>query len=296
MTDIPDRVRHLTASVAGDFHVIAEHSWPGPDRPGVWEVQGSDGKRWFVKRHAGPKGHRREVEAYQRWTAALGAGRAPTLAAADAEARAIVITRVAGRSVRDHPLDTQQELAAFQQAGYLLALLNSAHVGTAVEPSEQEWAADVEKMLSDATLYLQSPDVALLRGLTRERPPAAPSVVSHADFQPRNWIWDASERLLRLIDFERTCIEPAVRRDLPRLELRILPARPKLREAFYDGHGRQLTPEELHACAAYGALDVVSALKWGLEHRDVETVDAAHTMLENLRAQRSGPSRRFGTR
>lgn len=288
MTDIPARIEDLITTVAGTFELVAEHSWPGPDRPRVWEVRGIDGQRRFVKRHAGPKGHRREVEAYQRWTHWLGAGRAPTLVAADTEALAIVITPVAGRSVRSHPLDGKEELEAYQQAGYLLALLHSAPTGTASHSAEgegeDEWAAAVEKMLNHAALYLPADVGVMLRDLTRERPGELPAHVSHADYQPRNWLWDSTTRTLRLIDFERTCVEPSVKRDLPRLELRILASRPNVRAAFYDGFGRDLTPAEQHACMAYGAQDAVSALQWGLEHRDVETVDAAHTMLKNLRA------------
>lgn len=286
MTDISARIEDLITTVAGTFELVAEHSWPGPDRPRVWEVRGSDGQPWFVKRHAGPKGHRREVDAYLRWTHCLGAGRAPTLVAADTEARAIVITPVAGRSVRSHPLDGKEQLEAYQQAGYLLALLHAAPTGTAspMAEGEDEWAAAVEKMLNDAALYLPADVGEMLRDLTRERPGELPAQVSHADYQPRNWLWESATRTLRLIDFERTCVEPAAKRDFPRLELRILSANRKLRTAFYDGYGRQLTPTEEHACLAYGAQDAVSALKWGVQHRDVETVDAAHTMLENLRA------------
>lgn len=47
--------------------------------------------------------------------------------------------------------------------------------------------------------------------------------------------------------------------------------------------GRAHHPRELNACYAYGALDAVSLLKWGLEHQDIESVDQAHAMLENLR-------------
>ncbi|MFF9980412.1 phosphotransferase [Streptomyces erythrochromogenes] len=286
MTDIPARIEDLITTVAGTFELVAEHSWPGPDRPRVWEVRGSDGQRRFVKRHAGPQGHRREVEAYQRWTYCLGGGRAPTLVAADTEARAIVITPVAGRSMSSRPLEGKEELEAFQQAGYLLAMLHSAPTGAAspTAEGEDEWAAAVEKMLTDAALYLPADVGVMLRDLTRERPVELSAAVCHADYQPRNWLWDSTTRTLRLIDFERTCVEPAVKRDLPRLQLRILASRPNARAAFYDGFGRDLTPVEQHACLAYGAQDAVSALKWGLEHQDVETVDAAHTMLENLRA------------
>lgn len=39
MTEIPARVEDLITTVAGTFELVTEHSWPGPDRPRVWEVR-----------------------------------------------------------------------------------------------------------------------------------------------------------------------------------------------------------------------------------------------------------------
>ncbi|WP_327373051.1 aminoglycoside phosphotransferase family protein [Streptomyces sp. NBC_01216] len=269
MTDIPARVEDLITTVTGPFEFIAEHSWPGPDRPRVWEVRGSDGQRRFVKRHAGPQGHRREVEAYQRWTHCLGAGRAPTLVAADTEARAIVITPVAGRSVRSHPLDGKEELEAYQQAGYLLALLHSVPTGTAshIAGGEDEWEAAVEKMLTGAALYLPADVGLMLRDLTRERPGELPAHVSHADYQPRNWLWDSTTRTLRLIDFERNRPAPAVE-DLVHLAAGAWSEDPALRDAFLHGFGRALTGREEGALRYLTALDAVSGLVRGHDSDD----------------------------
>ncbi|MFD9483367.1 aminoglycoside phosphotransferase family protein [Streptomyces sp. NPDC059991] len=281
---MPDEVRDFTSTVAGTFQLVAEHSWPGRHhRPRVWEVRGGAGRRWFVKQHAEPSGHQREVNAYQQWTHLLGPGRAPEMVARHPASRSIIVTPMPGRNIHSHPLDARQEVEAYQQAGSLLARLHSAPVASTPGETEEEWRTGVEQMLNDAALYLPSDATALLRDLTRERPATLPALVAHADFQPRNWLWHEATRTLHLIDFERTCIEPPVRRDLARLELRILPARPRLRPAFYDGYGRQPSPAELHACCAYGALDAVSLIKWGLQHHDVDAVNQAHAMLANLR-------------
>ncbi|MGX1668592.1 phosphotransferase enzyme family protein [Streptomyces sp. NPDC055400] len=284
---MPETVHRLVASVTSSFSVVADHSSPGDGRPFVWEVEAPDGRGWLAKLNPGPKLHRREVRAYQQgWAAALGQDRAPTLEAVDDEACAIVITKVPGRPIRHLRLDAKEEQEAYRQAGQLLARLNAADPG---EPesaaSTASWEQSVEKMLASAALHLTADDVAVLRSLTSRAPAELPRVVSHGDFMPRNWLWEQAEQRLRVIDFERTCIEAAVWRDLPRLTYRILRGRQDLEAAFKAGYGRTLTIDERHACAAYAALDAVSALRWGIEHHDIESVDEAHTMLLHLEAE-----------
>ncbi|MEN8649095.1 phosphotransferase [Streptomyces sp. 21So2-11] len=291
---MPETVHRLVASVTRSFRIVADHSSAGDGRPVVWEVEGPDGHRWFAKLHSGPKMHRREVDAYQRgWTTALGTGRAATLMAVDGEAHAIVTTAVSGRTVHSLRLDSTEEQEVYRQAGLLLARLHTAGVGGTVSPAgDRSWGEDVEKMLASAALHLTANDVAMLRALTTDAPPDLPVLVSHADFMPRNWLWDEGERLLRLIDFERACVESPARRDLSRLGYRILRGRPDLEEALFQGYGRTLTDDERRACSAYAALDAVSALHWGLEHRDVKSVDEAHTMLRHLQAEHASHIRR----
>ncbi|MBT2492970.1 phosphotransferase [Streptomyces sp. ISL-96] len=285
---MPETVHHLVASVTGRFRVVADHSSPGDGRPFVWEIESTSGRRWFAKQNPqGPKLHRREVHAYQHgWTAALGRDRAPVLRAVDDEARAIVITAVPGRPVRHLRLDRKEEQEAYRQAGQLLARLHAAETGQPDPASHTgSWGESVEKMLADAARYLAADDVAMLRSITTDTPAELPRVVSHGDFMPRNWLWDQAQQRLRIIDFERTCIEPAVWRDLPRLRYRILRGRPDLEAAFEAGYGRTLTAGERQACSAYAALDALSALRWGIEHHDVGSVDEAHTMLRHLQVE-----------
>lgn len=101
---------------------------------------------------------------------------------------------------------------------------------------------------------------------------------------PRTGCGDETEQRLRVIDFERAELRPAACRDLSRLRYRILSHRPDLNAAFRHGYGRPLTTEELVACRAYGALDALDSLNWGIKHRDGGLVEA-HIMLENLRLE-----------
>ncbi|MFD9483364.1 aminoglycoside phosphotransferase family protein [Streptomyces sp. NPDC059991] len=282
---MPEAVHDLVTSVTGTFRVVADRSSPGTGRPRIWEVEGPHGCRWFAKQNPGPRLQQREATAYESgWPSLLGPGRAPLMAAHDPTAQALVITAVPGQPVRGQRLAAEQEREVYRQAGQLLARLNTAPVVSPVpEESTVGWEAAVEKMLASARLYATPDDLVMLRELTRDQPAILPAVVSHGDYMPRNWLWDPAEQVLRIIDFERTSIEPSAHRDLPRLHYRLLRGRPDVKAAFYAGLGRTPDAFERHACAAYGALDAMSALRYGLEKRDIDSVDEAHTMLRNLR-------------
>ncbi|MEU6082570.1 aminoglycoside phosphotransferase family protein [Streptomyces sp. NPDC047108] len=298
MSDMPREIRHLVVSVAGEF-TVGERAWGGHGRATSWEVKGPDGRQWIAKRHGEVAAYHREATAYRRWTGCLGEGRAPELAAADPEMRGIVLTALPGRPLSTFRLPPEQEREAYRQAGELLARLHSAPVGAPAGAGAADraararpvaaatWAVDVEEMLNGAALYLASEDEALLHAIAEEPPPVLPDVPSHADYHPRNWLWDEANQLIRLTGFEESCAEPAVRRDLAGLEYGPLRARSDLRSAFYAGYGRELTDDERRACASYAAVDALSSLRQGIEYQDIESVERAHGMLAALRSERA---------
>ncbi|MFF0201851.1 phosphotransferase [Streptomyces sp. NPDC005017] len=285
---MPRALHQLVESVTGTYTVVAEHPRPGDIRPSLWEIDGLRGERWFAKQHVGPKLHRREVDAYQKWTVSLGADRAPELIASNAETRTVLVTAVPGLSLDTLRPPAEQERKAYEQAGELLA---RHHTAAADEPttnvSEEAWDATAAKLLGDAASHVPEHEIAMVRSIVKEPPPRLPQVAAHGDYMPKNWMWDETEQRLRIIDFERAELQPAARRDFSRLRYRILLQRPDLLAAVHHGYGRRLTEEELAACRAYAALDALDSLSWGITHRDIGLVDEAHTMLENLR-QESG--------
>ncbi|MEW2399996.1 aminoglycoside phosphotransferase family protein [Streptomyces sp. NPDC046862] len=286
---MPSALHQLVGSVTDTYIVVAEYSRPGVNRPSLWEVDGLHGARWFAKQHAGPKLHRREVDAYGKWTVALGADRAPELIASDVETCTVLVTAVPGRSLDTLRLPAEQERTAYEQAGELLA---RHHTAAADEPTtkvtEETWDSTAAKLLDDAAPHVPEHEITLVQALVKEAPPLLPQVAAHGDYMPKNWMWDETEQRLRVIDFERAELQPAARRDFSRLRYRILLQRPDLLAAFHHGYGRQLTEQELAACRAYAALDALDSLSWGITHRDIGLVDEAHTMLENLRQESGG--------
>jgi Ser/Thr protein kinase RdoA (MazF antagonist) len=286
VTDMPSALHQLVGSVTDTYAVVAEHARPGDFRPSLWEINGAGGERWFAKQHVGSKLHQREVDAYRKWTIALGTGRAPELVAVDGEARTILVTAVSGRGLDRLRLPAEQERKAYEQAGELLARHHAAEGdGPTSESTEEEWGRAADDLLDRTAMYVPEHDIALVRLLTQHAPPHLPRVASHGDYMPKNWMWEETEQLLRVIDFERAELRPAVYRDMSRLRYRILHHQPDLAAAFHHGYGRRLTEEEEVACRAYAALDALDSLSWGIQRRDIGLVDDAHTMLENLRLE-----------
>lgn len=283
---MPAALRDLLATVTDTYTVVAEHVRHDDMRPSVWEIDGPDGKRWFAKQHVGPKLHRREVDAYERWTAALGRDRAPALVAADEQSLTVLVTALPGLGLDRVCLPAEQEREAYQQAGLLLARLHAADNGQSrSEAVEEDWGGVLSKVLDAGARYLTTDDITVLRALAQQAPPALPKVAAHGDYMPKNWMWDEREQRLRVIDFERTQLETAARRDLSRLHYRILHHRPDLADAFYSGYGHPLSAEEKAARTKYAVLDALDAVRWGVEHHDIDLVDEAHTMVANLRAE-----------
>jgi hypothetical protein len=108
-------------------------------------------------------------------------------------------------------------------------------------------------------------------------------VPCHLDFQPRNWLVTTSGDV-SLVDFEHARVDlPA--RDLVRLRFRIWPDQPALRDAFLDGYGRPLTPDEDQLIWHLGALDALTAITRGHEKADPELAAAGRATLRQLREQ-----------
>lgn len=246
--------------------------------PAVVRVATGPGRQYVVKQHATRSKHEREVHAYRRWTAALGAS-APSLVAADDPQLIIIISAQPGH-VRTGDLPP----AVHRQAGTLLRLFHDAEPPRSL-PSYRHWlTARAAYWTTRATAFLSPADAATItRHLAAlaalDTPPGRPC---HLDFQPRNWLISTSGHVW-LIDFEHARIDlPA--RDLTRLRFRIWAARPDLRDAFLAGYGHPLTQAEDQLIWHLGALDALTALARGNQAHDPQLTAAARATIRQLAA------------
>jgi Ser/Thr protein kinase RdoA (MazF antagonist) len=283
VTGLPEQLAALARTVTGGIAQVADRSW-GRANSAVWEVTAPAGDRWFVKRHPSGRFHQREVAAYRQWTAALGAGRAPDLAVADGRLRAIVISGLPGQLARDLLLAPEDQRELHRQAGQLLRRLHDAAPAGPGDAGHSRAVQYIDQYLAGTAGLLTPPQIALVYRCAAGLAPLAPelpTVPTHGDCQPRNWLWDQASRQLALIDFERAEPGPAVR-DLVRLAYGPWDQRPDLRAAFLSGYGRALTPAEEEALPRLAALDALSGLHWGTLHQDREVTDRAHRTFDRL--------------
>lgn len=283
MTGIPEQLAALARPVTGGITWAADRSW-GRESSAVWEITDPAGGCWFVKRHSSERFHQREVAAYRHWTAALGPGRTPDLAAADSQLLAIVISGLPGQMARDLRLAPEDERELHRQAGQLLRRLHDAAAPAPGDPGLARAVQRVDQYLRCAGGLLTPPQIALVRRCTASvlsLAPHLPAVPTHGDAQPRNWLWDQAARQLALIDFERAEPGPAVR-DMVRLEYGPWDQRPDLRACFLGGYGRALTRAEEEALPCLAALDALSGLHWGILNGDREVTGRARRTFARL--------------
>lgn len=280
MSSLPGPFAALASQVAGQVTDVTDCSWHR-DSSAVWRLTSASGS-WYLKRHSSGLFHAREVAALRNWAPTLGPGRVPELAAADPEILVMIVTAVPGEPVPGLQLSSRDEQQVHWQAGRLLRRLHEIRPATTADEDVGRLTSRVDEHL-DHVGGLLSP---AQRGLARECAsrltrlgPKVPVVASHGDFQPRNWLWDTASARLGVIDWERA--EPAAAiRDVARLEDGPWDGKPGLREHFFAGYGRDLTPEEDEALFCYAVLDALSGLRWGLANCDDAVVSRAWRTFE----------------
>jgi aminoglycoside phosphotransferase (APT) family kinase protein len=169
-----------------------------------------------------------------------------------------------------------------RQAGLLLGHLHESPVAPGAGADVRRLTSRIDRHLDQAGGLLTQAQRALARDCATRLArlgPRIPAVASHGDFQPRNWLWDPARGQLGVIDWERAELAPAIR-DLVRLEYGPWDGKPDLREEFFTGYGRALTPEEGEMLACYAVLDALSGLCWGMANGDDEVVNRAWRTFE----------------
>jgi Ser/Thr protein kinase RdoA (MazF antagonist) len=276
VSGLPEPFAALARQVAGQITDVTDCSWQRASSA-VWRLSGASGGCWYLKRHSSGRFHAREVAALRSWAPALGARRAPQLAAADPEILVMVVTAVPGEPVLGLQLSAWEEQQVHWQAGRLLGLLHESRLAPGAGEDVSRLISRVDGHLDQAGGLLTPAQRAMVRECASRLAwlgQRVPAVASHGDFQPRNWLWDTATGQLGIIDWERA--EPAAAiRDLVRLEYGPWDGRPDLREDFFAGYGRTLTPEENETLFCYATLDALSGLRWGLANGDEAVVSRA---------------------
>lgn len=230
---LTDRQRASLDRWAPRAALVHDHSW-GLVQTTVLELDDPHHGRVILKA-GGPEDHHlaRELRAHRDWLQPwVRTGHAPQLLAADEGAKLLMTRFLPGRLVEGDP--AQDAPDTYRQAGELLARFHSQHA----QPSSN-WN---RRLAQRALSWLERPHridaacAAALRAEVRTWPERGEValVPTHGDWQPRNWLVD--DGTVRLIDFGRTALRPAVE-DLARLARQDFARDASLERAFLTGYG-----------------------------------------------------------
>jgi Ser/Thr protein kinase RdoA (MazF antagonist) len=265
--------------VAGPVAEVNDVSWPRPESQ-VWRLATEAGQAVFLKVHQNARFHGREVTALRGPASALGE-HAPRLLGSDEQLRAVVVSALPGRLLK-HLLLPRTDLAqVYRQVGELVRRFHDA-TAPVPGPAPASYAHKADRHLAAARPHLGPGDEDLVRTLVARLNHIPPllHVPTLGDVADRN-VLVADDLTARLIDYERSEPGPAVR-DLVRLTDEWAD-RPELQEAFFNGYGRRLTPDEAEVLPALEALDAVSGIAWGsVDARDQHVVRRGQRTLARL--------------
>jgi Ser/Thr protein kinase RdoA (MazF antagonist) len=227
-------IEHWISRHLGDHEVRHRREWHTRH---ALEVRAADGSRWFAKQ-AGTDGEWASERLAYRWTRHLG-DRTPQLLGAHRGRRLFLVSALPGQEpAPDDP-------AAAREAGVVLAAF---HASRPARPptSARTWASRrVDRVIARAPGVLTRHEEQFARQQARELEalPPRPRVPCHGDYVSRNWLVDDAGTL-RTFDFG------LARWQVPAFDLGKLYAgpwwrRPDLGEAFLEGYGRNLEPDEV---------------------------------------------------
>lgn len=271
-----DRTRAFVRRTRPKAVERADLSWPNGESV-VLGYDDPEAGPLIVKHHLNASAYAGEVRALRDWAPRLGAGRAPTLVAADDETGIVITDRLPGSA------GTAATPDAFQQAGRLTALLHGVEPAGMQPDQAGLMLRKVDLWLRRAPGLFAPADVDLIRSCAEaagELPdPAAGSI--HDDNQPRNWILSPDGRLA-MIDFARAKLDVYLH-DVERMVFAEWIDRPELAEAFFDGYGRRLSDDETALLTYRGALQAMGTVIWAREHGDPGYEQHGWRLLDRVR-------------
>ncbi len=277
--DLSSRQRELLREWVGKWRLVADLSWPLQDTV-VLSIAAA-GDDLVVKASTSSVHIRREIWAHEGHLKNMG-GVVPRLLRADADAGILVTRYLPG----DLVLGTAEAISAttYRQAGELLArfMVGMGDSGDYM-PQQIEKARGLVE--GAAGLAPVSQLRRARRDLDEMLPVTVPLVLTHGDYQPRNWLRGANGELL-LIDFGRAAPRHWTS-ELPRLESRAFDDR-TLRDAFFGGLGFEPAPEDaaVHHLERLGM--AVGTVVWAHEIGDFEFEEEGRRMLERALDESAG--------
>jgi hypothetical protein len=269
-----------------DFHNV---SWETGGAL-VWRITASSGERFFLKRHETELRFELDTRAQEDWIPLLPeAERQMTvrLVGISQELRATIVIEVPGEMVLSARPSFEERLAVNRAAGAFAKVLHSIPFEDDDPLNYGEYAATrLEQILEKTAPYV---DIDLIRWARKTFDGGSAfgdvrRVPCHRDYSQRNWIIDRADGGLKfgVIDWERARSDYWLY-DAHRMVAGSWERDPALKDAFFDGYGRQLSDIEERRLLLLALVDVVGAISWAIAHNDREFELQSRRRVEYLR-------------
>jgi len=235
------------------------------------------GREVVLKRHRELHKHARERHGHLVWS---HTGLLPELLHADAERLELLLEHIPALSALGQP----QTRAMYRTAGEALRRLHGAAPrGLIFDDGRGDVQSLMARYLPRAQGVLPPEQVKWVEATTRQllNDPFPPTVLRHADYTARNWLWDGER--LTVIDTEMARPGPAVL-DVAKMtnDLSTHENSEALLNAFQDGYGREWTPDEAQFLQAVQALDALTLAVWCHRHDDPDGCMKMRGILNRL--------------
>lgn len=258
----------------------ADHTWPH-NASLVLELVDAQGEHWFLKHPRDTERFERETLAYRTTLTRFG-DRVPRLVGSSETYRTLLLAAAPGRLARGSPRGRDPDV--HRQAGTVLAWMHRSDWPERSPEIGERLAKQREGVLERAKKLLGPPDFRYVRRATAALvKPASPlTVPCHRDYWPRNWMVD-EDGMMRVIDFGRAG------RDLVAKDFVLLAtgrewhSHPELREAFFEGYGRDLDPHEQAQLDGFVALGAATKIIRAAQKGNKPLIARARQAFDRIR-------------
>jgi thiamine kinase-like enzyme len=258
----------------------------------VWRLTGSDGSRVWLKHHERSQLYERELIGLERFVPALGEQTwwsSPTLITRDDRIAVILMAEVEGEVLNSTSVSAEEGTTMFRLAGQFIRKLHNLDISAPDNLGAAEYLRNrLEYYLGEGEASIDTGTVDWARGLIEQACAAedAKRVPCHMDFSPRNWLIQRSKDGIRfgVIDWEHARWDLWLQ-DAQRMAYDDWHRKPHLREAYFEGYGREPTEAEALQLDAICLVTTIASIPWAVSHNDDDFAALSREVIERIRAK-----------
>lgn len=241
----------------------------------VWRLTGSDGSRTWLKHHESQTQFCRELIGLESYVPALGDQTwwsSPTLVAKNDTLDVILMSEVDGEILATTTIPADDEWTMFCFAGRFARMLHDLDCTSANKTDASTNLRDrLEYYLTMGEASVDVDTIVWTRSLINQasRDSQFIPVPCHRDFSPRNWLFKKNISGIRfgVIDWERSGQDLWLQ-DVQRMSYDHWHNKPQLREAYFEGYGREPTVTEKLQLDALCLVGAIAGISWAITHND----------------------------